>query len=198
MIFSPATAQTYSGKLIFTFNTGWKVSAYLSGTGALAQASTLASTPPSITTQPVSQTVTAGQTATFFVAATGTVPLSYQWYQNATPIAGATSFSYTTPVTSTSGSGALFNVTVGNSAGSVTSGSATLTVNPAPTYALTANPSGLAFGSVTVGVNSTIQATLANSGNASVTISGQHFWRRLRREAAYSAGKSSLRGKRLH
>jgi len=34
---------------------------------------------PSITTQPGSQTVTVGQTATFTVVATGTPPLSYQW-----------------------------------------------------------------------------------------------------------------------
>src|SRR5467141_2323312 len=32
---------------------------------------------PSITTQPVSQTVTAGQTASFSVAATGTAPMTY-------------------------------------------------------------------------------------------------------------------------
>ena len=37
---------------------------------------------PSITTQPGSQSVTAGQTATFSVAATGTAPLSYQWQKN--------------------------------------------------------------------------------------------------------------------
>src|SRR2546430_11395043 len=35
--------------------------------------------PPAITTQPASETVSTGQTATFTVAATGTAPLSYQW-----------------------------------------------------------------------------------------------------------------------
>src|SRR5205085_7228168 len=34
---------------------------------------------PTITTQPASQTVSAGQTATFTVTAAGTAPLSYQW-----------------------------------------------------------------------------------------------------------------------
>src|SRR5207245_1716613 len=47
--------------------------------------------PPSITTQPASQTVTAGQTASFSVAVTGTAPLSYQWQKNGVNIAGATS-----------------------------------------------------------------------------------------------------------
>src|SRR5579862_2801920 len=54
-------------------------------------------TAPSITTEPSSQTITAGQTATFTVVATGTSPLMYQWSQNMTAITGATSSSYTTP-----------------------------------------------------------------------------------------------------
>src|SRR6266446_5072713 len=37
---------------------------------------------PSITAQPASQTVTAGQTATFSVTASGTAPLTYQWKKN--------------------------------------------------------------------------------------------------------------------
>jgi len=85
---------------------------------------------PTITTQPANQTVTAGQTATFSVAASGTAPLSYQWQMNAADIPGATSTSYTTPVTTTGNSGETFRVMVSNSAGSVTSNSATLTVNP--------------------------------------------------------------------
>ena len=86
---------------------------------------------PSITTQPASQTVTAGQTATFTVAATGTAPLTYQWKMNGTAVSGATSSSYTTPATTTSDNGAQFTVAVTNSAGSVTSTAATLTVNAA-------------------------------------------------------------------
>jgi O-glycosyl hydrolase len=86
---------------------------------------------PSITTQPANQTVTAGQTATFSVVATGTAPLSYQWQKNGSAISGATAASYTTPATSTSDSGAAFKVVVTNSAGSATSNSATLTVNTA-------------------------------------------------------------------
>ena len=35
---------------------------------------------PSITTQPASQTIASGQTATLSVVATGTAPLTYQWY----------------------------------------------------------------------------------------------------------------------
>ena len=100
--------------------------------------------PPSITTQPASQTVTAGQSATFSVAASGTAPLSYQWRKNGTAISGATSASYTTPTTTTADNGAQFTVVVSNSAGSVTSNAATLTVNAA-VGALSVTPSSLSF-----------------------------------------------------
>src|SRR5271163_1064721 len=86
---------------------------------------------PTISTQPSNQTVNAGQTATFSVTATGTAPLSYQWQENGANIAGATSASYTTPVTTTSESGEQFRVMVSNSAGNILSSTATLTVNQA-------------------------------------------------------------------
>jgi hypothetical protein len=86
---------------------------------------------PSITSQPANQTVTAGQTATFSVTAAGTTPFSYQWQKGATPIASATSASYTTAATTTSGSGSQFSVVVSNAIGNITSSAATLTVNAA-------------------------------------------------------------------
>ncbi len=83
---------------------------------------------PTITTQPVNQSVTAGQTATFSVVATGG-PLTQQWRKGGTPIAGATGASYTTPATSVSDSGSTFDVVVSNaSGGSVTSVAVSLTV----------------------------------------------------------------------
>jgi hypothetical protein len=94
---------------------------------------TAAPVAPTITTQPANQTVNAGQTATFSVVAAGTAPLSYQWQKNGADITNATSSSYTTPVTTTSDSGEMFRVKVTNSAGSVTSNSAMLTVNPGTT-----------------------------------------------------------------
>ena len=89
-------------------------------------------TPPVITTQPANQTVAAGQTATFTVAATGTPPLSYQWQKNGAAITGATGASYTTSATTFMDNGAQFVVVVSNSIGSATSTAATLTVNAAP------------------------------------------------------------------
>jgi hypothetical protein len=83
-----------------------------------------------ITTQPADQTVVVGQAATFSVTATGTA-LKYQWQDGATPIAGATAASYTTPVTTASDNGSQFSVVVSNSAGDTASNSATLTVSAA-------------------------------------------------------------------
>ena len=105
---------------------------------------TLASVAPAIATQPAAQTVTAGQTASFLVTATGTSPLRYQWKKNGTDISGAASSSYTTPATSIADSGAVFTVVVTNSAGTVTSSNAALTVtNPAAgRYSLVAKASG--------------------------------------------------------
>ena len=95
---------------------------------------------PLITTQPLSQTVTVGQTATFSVAATGTQPLSYQWQKNGTDIAGAIGASYTTPPATLQDNGSVFRVNVTNSVGSVMSNGAVLTVLPVTSINLIQNP----------------------------------------------------------
>jgi len=89
---------------------------------------TPAATAPTITTQPTSQTVNAGTSVTLSVVATGVPAPTYQWLKNGTAITGATASSYMllNPTTADSGS---YTVTVTNSAGSVTSNAATLTVN---------------------------------------------------------------------
>jgi hypothetical protein len=86
------------------------------------------SSAPAITLQPSNQSVSAGQTATFTVSATGTAPLTYQWQRNAAPIAGATAAGYTTAATTVGDSGSSFAVVVSNASGSTSSRSATLTV----------------------------------------------------------------------
>jgi hypothetical protein len=126
--------------------------------------------PPSITAQPASKAVIAGQTATFTVTAAGTATLTYQWNKNGTAVGGANSASYTTPATTTSDSGAQFTVTVTNIAGNVTSIAATLTVNAA-TFLLNANKTSLAFGNVNIGSNSILGVTFTNAGNSNLTVS---------------------------
>jgi hypothetical protein len=83
---------------------------------------------PLIKGQPASQTVSAGQSASFSVSATGAAPLSYQWQRNGTIIAGANGASYTIPAVASADNGAAFSVTVSNADGSAASGAAVLTV----------------------------------------------------------------------
>jgi hypothetical protein len=85
---------------------------------------------PTITTAPAAATVSAGQSATFGVAASGSAPLTYQWLRNGVEIAGATAASHTTAALTLADSGAVYSVRVGNAGGSITSAAAALVVNP--------------------------------------------------------------------
>jgi hypothetical protein len=129
---TPATTTADSGSTFSVMVTNSAGSATSNNAIVNVNAAAVA---PSITTQPVNQTVTAGQTATFTVSATGTAPMSYQWRKNGASIAGATSSSYSTPATSMTDSGSSFSVVISNSAGSVSSSNATLTVNQAAAVA---------------------------------------------------------------
>lgn len=99
-------------------------------TSAVATLTVIANTPPAITTQPQNQTVTAGSSVTFTVAASGTAPLSYQWTKDGLTIAGATSASYNIAAVQAGDAGD-YAVVVTNVVGSVTSAASALTVNPA-------------------------------------------------------------------
>ncbi len=79
-------------------------------------------TAPTITTEPVSQTVSAGSSATFTVIASGTAPFTYVWKLGNDPINNATNSSYTTT------NAGNYTVIVTNPYGSDTSAVATLTV----------------------------------------------------------------------
>jgi hypothetical protein len=124
---------------------------------------------PAIGTQPVSKTVSAGQSATFSVASNGTAPLAYKWMKNGIAIGGATSSSYTTPAAAMSDNGSQFTVTVSNGAGSVTSSAAQLSVTG--TYLLSLSSNSVNFGSVNVSGSSQQTITLTNAGTANVTVS---------------------------
>ena len=123
-------------------------------------------TAPTITAQPADRTVTAGQTATFSVTATGTSPLAYQWQENGANISGATASTYTTPATTLADTGAQFQVLVSNSAGNLTSSVATLTVHAAASAPVITTASLLAG---TVGVAYGPQAIAATGGQTPYT-----------------------------
>lgn len=128
---------------------------------------------PTITTQPVGQTVTVGQTAEFTVAATGE-NLSYQWQYsndngtNWNDITGATGSSYTTDAVTLEMNNYQYQCVVSNSAGSVTSDPVTLTVNSVPVTGVKLDTDKL---DLFTGESKTLTATVepANATNQDVT-----------------------------
>ncbi|MCP5533181.1 MAG: right-handed parallel beta-helix repeat-containing protein [Akkermansiaceae bacterium] len=76
--------------------------------------------PPEITTQPVGVTVNLGQNVTLTVAATGSDPITYQWYRNGSPVPQATGSSLQL-VNMDIGKAGQYHVVVTNWAGSVAS-----------------------------------------------------------------------------
>ena len=87
--------------------------------------------PPSIAQQPSNQSVTAGGSANFTVAAAGATPLSYQWRLNTTNMAGATASSYTRTNVQFTDAGS-YSVVIGNQFGGAISQDAVLTVRASP------------------------------------------------------------------
>jgi hypothetical protein len=103
---------------------------------------------PGIFAQPQNPNVLAGQSATLFVSASGSQPLTYQWYvgasgNTASPIAGATNAVFTTPPLFSTGG---FWVAVQNAFGATNSTTAIVTVFPDNTPSLGVNVvAGLPF-----------------------------------------------------
>lgn len=118
--------------------------------------------PPTITTQPSSQTVNVGNPVTFTVVATGS-GLSYQWKKGATNV--GTGASYTIASTTVSDAGN-YTVVVSNAGGSVTSNIAVLTVIGPP--AITTQP-----GNQSVVVGSTATFTVVATGSGTLTYQWQ-------------------------
>jgi formylglycine-generating enzyme required for sulfatase activity len=129
--------------------------------GSVNSTLTTISCSPTITTQPASQTIASGSTATLTVTASGSDPLTYQWYRGAvgttTTPEGTNSASFTTPTLSATTS---YWVRVSNSAGSVNSTLATISCSPT----ITTQPA-----SQTIASGSTTTLTVTASGPSPLT-----------------------------
>ena len=143
-----ATSNTYTTPATTIADDGAKFSVVVSnsaGTVSSKEAVLSVNAPASIATQPANKAVVAGQTASFSVTAAGTGPFTYQWKRGGVNVSagvGGTTSTYTTPTTVVATDhNAVFTVEVRNSAGTVTSSSATLSVF-ATRYIEVANASG--------------------------------------------------------
>ena len=146
---------------------------YSAGTG---------SSTPVITQQPQSATVTAGQSATFSVAASSATALTYQW-QSQTPgvsgftnIGGATSSTYATPPTLLSGNGTQIQCVVTNSSGSVATNAVTLNVQSSGGVTGTAFVTGEVLGALRNNYSGWVGMSITVNGSPlSVTALGRMF-----------------------
>jgi pectin methylesterase-like acyl-CoA thioesterase len=118
---------------------------------------------PNILTNPVSQTVNYASPAAFTVAATGIPDPTYQWQHAGTNLPSATGATLTIASATSSDAGS-YAVIVTTPAGSATSSSATLTVNPPPNTAptFTAPITGTNI-TINVGVSLSVACTATDS-----------------------------------
>jgi hypothetical protein len=124
----------------------------------MAAATYIALLPPSITVEPISQSVGVGGSGTFSVTAAGIAPFSYAWYRNSTSIAAGTNSSYTATNVQLTDSGSQFFCVISNAYGSVTSSIATLTVGLPPSISQEPTNVGVLQGGIatfSVGVSGT-------------------------------------------
>ncbi len=99
-------------------------------------------TPPYITQSPLPQTAMVGQPVQFIAAATGTEPLSYQWFFNNVAWPAATNAALQVSGLASSNAGN-FSVVVTNNFGAATSSVAALTILPTPRLTIQKNSTGI-------------------------------------------------------
>jgi len=99
------------------------VALYKAGTNGFGKCSL----PPVILTQPVSQSAVVGDTATLMPVVTGSQPMSYQWYFNGNPLAGANTAMLVLTNSQATNSG-YYSVVVSNAGGVAISSNAFLDV----------------------------------------------------------------------
>jgi Ig-like domain CHU_C associated len=132
-----ATSSSFTTPMLQTTTNYWVKVINTCGLVTLSNTATIhvqtCTSTPVFTTQPASQTITAGATATMTVTTTGTAPITYQWFQGlagdtTNPVVGATAASYTTPALQVTTS---YWVRAHNNCGDTLSAQAVITVEGA-------------------------------------------------------------------
>jgi probable HAF family extracellular repeat protein len=147
---SGATSSTFTVNNATTDNAGnYTVVVSLGNLSVTSNPAVLTVNPapvlPSVTTPPANVLTVLGQSANFTVAASGTGPLFYQWQLNGKPIKNAISANYTIGKVVAASAGN-YTVVITNTAGSVTSPAATLTLGTAPKITGSPDTVGVALG----------------------------------------------------
>jgi hypothetical protein len=148
----------------------------------LSFGSTGGGTAPSITTQPANQTTTIGGSASFTVTADGN-PTGYQWSFNGSPIAGATSTTYTINNAQSANAGN-YQIAVSNAAGATASSVATLTIVA----------TSLLGETVTTGHDVAFSAADAGGIQWQVSADGGNTWTNLVNDSTYRGVDTSTLG----
>jgi len=139
------TSSTYSVSSVATSDTGgYQVLISNPAGDQISQTATLrVAQPVTIVTQPVSTQIRQGQPYKLEILASGTEPLTYQWYKDGAVVAGATASTLQIVDAGVSDAGD-YSVVVGNEVGDVTSSLATVGVLLPPSVGdLAANHPGL-------------------------------------------------------
>lgn len=143
-----------------------KVSNAANPTGANSNAAIVSVVQPAaITTDPDSKTINRGQTTTLTVVATGSAPLTYQWYQGASGVTsnpvGTNSASFTTPALTTTTS---YWVKVTNPPNPTGDNSTTATITVNQPAAIVTHPAA-----TTINSGQTATLNVSASGTAPLT-----------------------------
>ncbi|SDD10231.1 choice-of-anchor D domain-containing protein [Niabella drilacis] len=175
--FSPAAIQSYSGSLSISTN-GGNANISLEGAGIAAPAPVLKVSPSSLSFGNIA--VGSFNTKTFTVSNTGNAPLMINSITTPNAVF-ALNFGTTVAANSSQEIVVKFSPTAiqsysGSLSISTNGGNANISLEgagiAAPVPVLSISPLSLNFGAVTVGVYTTLEFTISNTGNAPLTITG--------------------------
>jgi formylglycine-generating enzyme required for sulfatase activity len=126
-----ATSQTYNTGALAEDTSYWVKVTNVAGSINSETVAVTINRPPTIASQPTSQSIEPGSTATLTVSATGSAPFTYQWYRGnlgaTTAPVGTNSPTFTTPALAVT---TKYWVKISNAFGEANSNSVTVTVTP--------------------------------------------------------------------
>jgi hypothetical protein len=114
-----------------------------------------------LTTQPMSASVDENGSVSFSVEVDRRRPITIQWYEDETPISGATALTYTKDLVSLSEDGMAISVVIDDGVMSVTSEEAILTVTPDETAPVVESFEAIDFNSLSLSFNEVMAASEA-------------------------------------